>query len=41
VRRSSAATNSAGDGGSEYVTYNKKVDEAIVLGGRWANAVAW
>ena len=39
TRRSSAATNSTGGGGSEYVGYNERVDEAMVLGGRWANAV--
>ena len=39
TRRSSAATNSTGGGGSEYVGYNVRVDEAMVLGGRWANAV--
>ena len=39
TRRSSAATNSTGGGGSEYVGYTERVDEAMVLGGRWANAV--
>lgn len=39
TRRSSAATNSTGGGGSEYVGYVERVDEAMVLGGRWANAV--
>jgi len=39
TRRSSAATNSTGGGGSEYVGYVERVDEGMVLGGRWANAV--
>ena len=38
VRKTSKATNNTGGGGSDYVTYSKTIDRAIILSAKRAEA---